>query len=257
MSDHGNEEVELNATQNLEEEAREERLKAFLEVKFEELKEESDALKRKLKKQEEKTVKFDKKGHEMQHNFNIELMEIIESTRDAIRRQKITRATALLDDMTDKLEYRQKLIKLADRSKYGWLTVAEYEKDKLARDEADEKRMKDSEKTAEKIDKENKEKEKAKQDKEKGRFHPYRGSSSSSSSTTITRKGQMSDSRYRSSNNSSSNGSSPRFRNAPRNFQSGNYQSGNYQSDNQRRSYDRPCFECGRRDHIARDCPYR
>ena len=241
--------IQINTTQNIEAEALQEQPKAYLEVKFEELKEENDVMKRKLKKQEEKTVKFEKKGHEMQHTFNIELMDLIEETKDAIRRQKVTKATGLLDAMTEKLEYRQKLIKIADRSKFGWLTVAEYQKDNLAKDDADEKGMKDSEKGAEKIDREIKAKEKEKAEKEKARFHPYRGLPSSSSST-ITKKGQQPDSRFRSNNGSGGSGSSPRFRNAPQHSYSNN-------NANNRRSNDRPCFECGRRDHVVRDCPYR
>ena len=40
------------------------------------------------------------------------------------------------------MERRQKLIKLTDKSKAGWLAVDEYESDELADDSADEKRIK-------------------------------------------------------------------------------------------------------------------
>ena len=36
---------------------------------------------------------------------------------------------------------RQKLIKQADMSEHGWLVIAEYEKDELADDEHDKKRI--------------------------------------------------------------------------------------------------------------------
>ena len=39
------------------------------------------------------------------------------------------------------LEHRQKLIKLADRSEYGWRTIEEYEEDDPAKDSDNEKRI--------------------------------------------------------------------------------------------------------------------
>ena len=47
------------------------------------------------------------------------------------------------------LAERQKLIKIADRSEYGWGVVAEYTADKLADDSDDEKRLEKAEKAAE------------------------------------------------------------------------------------------------------------
>ena len=43
---------------------------------------------------------------------------------------------------------RQKRIKVADRSKYGWATIDEYEQDQLAADEEDAKRLEKAEKSA-------------------------------------------------------------------------------------------------------------
>ena len=64
----------------IDREVRDNRLMAFIEVKFEEMREESDGLKRKLKKQDEtRQVKFSKKGHEVQHEFNNEILEAIET----------------------------------------------------------------------------------------------------------------------------------------------------------------------------------
>ena len=47
------------------------------------------------------------------------------------------------------LAERQKLIKIADRSEYGWGVVAEYTADELADDSDDEKRLEKAEKAAE------------------------------------------------------------------------------------------------------------
>ena len=45
---------------------------------------------------------------------------------------------------------RQKLLKIADRSEFGWAVVAEYTADELAEDSDDEKRINKAEKAAEK-----------------------------------------------------------------------------------------------------------
>ena len=64
---------------------------AYMEVKFQEMREEGDGLKRKLKKQEEKQHKFDKKAHEKQFMFNTGLIEDIELMQDAAERHRTTK----------------------------------------------------------------------------------------------------------------------------------------------------------------------
>eukprot|EP00731_Ephydatia_muelleri_P026422 Em0018g522a len=65
-----------------------------------------------------------------------------EETREA--------AVHSLQKAAEMLERRMKLIKMADRSEYGWAVVAEYESDELAVDSDDEKRISRAEKEAEK-----------------------------------------------------------------------------------------------------------
>jgi hypothetical protein len=55
-----------------------------------------------------------------------------------------------LQKAVEMLERRMRLIKMADRSEYGWAVVAEYEADELAVDSDDEKRICRAEKEAEK-----------------------------------------------------------------------------------------------------------
>ena len=57
----------------LDQEIRDQRLMSFIDEKFEQMKEENEGLRRKVKKQEEKQFKFDKKAHEVQFLFNTEL----------------------------------------------------------------------------------------------------------------------------------------------------------------------------------------
>ena len=66
--------------------------------------------------------------------------------------QKVRALTATEKDTIKK---RQKLIKLADKNKDGWLVVEEYESDDLASDTDDEKRIKKAKSAAEKRRKEN------------------------------------------------------------------------------------------------------
>ena len=48
---------------------------------------------------------------------------------------------SVFDDMIRKLDHRNKLIKIADRSEGGWNTVTEYEKGDIAENLDDEKRI--------------------------------------------------------------------------------------------------------------------
>ena len=50
------------------------------------------------------------------------------------------KAKALIKEGEKLLDVRQKHIKIADRSAYGWATVAEYKEDELADNSEDEKR---------------------------------------------------------------------------------------------------------------------
>jgi ABC-type transporter Mla subunit MlaD len=64
--------------------------------------------------------------------------------------QPINRAKASLQEGAKILLQRQKHIRLADRSDFGWRFVKEYESDQLADNEDDEKRINKAEKAAEK-----------------------------------------------------------------------------------------------------------
>ena len=53
----------------------------------------------------------------------------------------VEKAKTLLDERTKLVCERQKLIRMADRSEHGWVTVEEYLEDELADNSDDEKRM--------------------------------------------------------------------------------------------------------------------
>eukprot|EP00731_Ephydatia_muelleri_P018538 Em0011g578a len=76
---------------------------------------------------------FKRKANEMQHRFNEEVADKLEEAGSG--RQLIA--------------HRQKLLKLADHSEYGWSLVEQYEEDALADDSEDEKRIDKAERAAE------------------------------------------------------------------------------------------------------------
>ena len=152
-----NDALELNPNNNgdrLEGELQEDRLMSYMDLKFSEMKDENDSLRRKLKCQEEKTTKFKQKGHEKQYEFNLDLKLQLEGVAHLITQQRTTKATAEVAEATEKLEKRNKLIRIADRSSYGWKTIAEYQSNHLAENPDDEKRIKDSVKLVAKKEKE-------------------------------------------------------------------------------------------------------
>ena len=69
-----------------------------------------------------------------------------ENQQDTTTLQK---AVEELQEGSKALEFRQKLIRLADRSEFGWDAVKEYETDELAADDDDAKRLEKAEKAAE------------------------------------------------------------------------------------------------------------
>ena len=68
---------------------------------------------------------------------------------DPREKEAVQKAGALLDEGLKPLETRQKHIKVADRSDFGWSTVEHYESHPLAEDSDDEKKLEKAEKEAE------------------------------------------------------------------------------------------------------------
>jgi hypothetical protein len=93
---------------------------------------------------------FKRKGNEIQYKFNAKLDEVFEDAKDAINAKKPGKAIEALDEGMVLIQDRQKLILLADKSEFGWKTAAEYEQHELAKDEADEKKIRRAEERAEK-----------------------------------------------------------------------------------------------------------
>ena len=116
-----------------------------------------------------------KRGNQQQFDHGLKVLEQFESAFDALEQNRVDKAKAALEQGIQLVKHRIKLIRIADKSDFGWETVNQYEADELASDSEDDRRIYRSEKRAEKRqpDKKNK----------KPLFQPTRPSSVPSSAT--------------------------------------------------------------------------
>ena len=91
---------------------------------------------------------FKKKGNEQQFNFNRKVIRTSSAAVKALEGGNIGKAKEELNEGISLLSNRQKIIKLTDKSEFGWATVQEYVCDDLADDEADASKIKKAEKRA-------------------------------------------------------------------------------------------------------------
>ena len=99
-------------------------------------------------------VTFRKKGNERQFRFNESLQKHLRVAH--VRFEEVTSSPSVSSELRQVqlaieegmrlLKLRQKAIRLADRSEFGWSLVAEYDADELADDSDDEKKIVKSEK---------------------------------------------------------------------------------------------------------------
>ena len=103
-------------------------------------------LKRKLR--DEAKVKLKSKSHSEQFTFNSDIIEDLNTLNEKLEDKTIGEVGEYLTEVIRKMEYRNKLIRIADKSDRGWLTVNEYEKDDCADDSEDEKKINAAERRA-------------------------------------------------------------------------------------------------------------
>lgn len=106
------------------------------------------------KARRDRSFTFRRKAHREQFEFNERVAECLEKATDEVAKRPVDatsldKAKAALDQGLELLASRQKLIKIADRSEFGWKVVAEYEADELASDSEDEKKLEKAERNAE------------------------------------------------------------------------------------------------------------
>ena len=91
---------------------------------------------------------FKFKGNGKQFEFNAKLQSLL--ARIKANADDPSQVNTLVQEAEQFIRKRQKLIKIADRSKDGWLVVQEYESDDLTWNSEDEKRLKKEKNAAEK-----------------------------------------------------------------------------------------------------------
>ena len=99
-------------------------------------------------------AEFKFKGNRKQFELNAQLDHIFGQIEVNLNEPQEVRM--LVAEGRQLIKKRQKLIKLADRSKDGWLVVQEYESDELASNSEDEKKIRKAKLSAEKKRKESK-----------------------------------------------------------------------------------------------------
>ena len=106
------------------------------------------------KAKREQPFEFTKKGNKHQFDFNERVVDVLDdalasipSTSSDTSSEKVRK---LLQEGMKLIDERQKLIKMADRSEFGWGLITEYQADELADNSEDERRIHKAEKAAEK-----------------------------------------------------------------------------------------------------------
>lgn len=104
------------------------------------------------------SYQFKRKGNEIQYNFNSGIEEAISTAKEGLKKIKpsddkekesLQKVNNSLDEGIKAIEKRQKHIKVADSSEFGWTTVQHYDSNPLAENAEDEKRLEKAEKDAE------------------------------------------------------------------------------------------------------------
>ena len=99
---------------------------------------------------DKEVVRLKYRGNQKQFELNAAIDSILESIESETQQSQPSndRIRSLAKEARELLRKRQKLIKIADKSRDGWQVVAEYEFDELASGSEDEKRLKKARETA-------------------------------------------------------------------------------------------------------------
>lgn len=96
---------------------------------------------------------FKRKGNEEQFKHSVKVMDKLKEATSILSSERIDSKVAAqvkINEGMELIQHRQKLIKLADSSKFGWKVVENYETHQLAANSDDEKRINKAESKCEK-----------------------------------------------------------------------------------------------------------
>ena len=102
-----------------------------------------------VKRVKRSEVEFKSKGNKKQFEHQQQVLDCLTEAQHSLASSKYEKAKRAIEEGINLTEKRIKVIKLADRSEFGWSTVGEYLSDDLASNSEDEKRIFRSERRAE------------------------------------------------------------------------------------------------------------
>ena len=102
-----------------------------------------------VKKARRESCTCKRKGNQQQLDHAVQVLDRFDEASDALKARSYDKVKAALDAGTEVVSKRIKVIKMADKSYFGWSTVNEYLSDELASNSDDEKRMYRAERRAE------------------------------------------------------------------------------------------------------------
>ena len=144
----------------------------MLDEKFNSFKQQNEQTQASLRKlSSQPSFKWKKAGNEDQFIFTKEIEVTLDDMADGIQEDDVDKVQRNLEKCKKLVAERQKMIKIADQSPNGWTTVAIYQRNDLAENSDDEKRINRAENAAER-------KNKAAKKKKSERYQPYDASKS-------------------------------------------------------------------------------
>ena len=102
-----------------------------------------------VKRVKRNEVEFKSKGNKKQFEHQQQVLDCLTEAQHSLASSKYEKAKRAIEEGINLTEKRIKVIKLADRSEFGWSTVSEYLSDDFASNSEDEKRIFRSERRAE------------------------------------------------------------------------------------------------------------
>ena len=111
--------------------------------------ENSSTVEQVFKKARRESYTCKRKGNQQQLDNAVQVLDEFDEASDALKAKSYDKVKAALDSGTEVVSKRIKVIKMAEKSDFGWSTVYEYLSDELASNSDDEKRMYRAERRAE------------------------------------------------------------------------------------------------------------